>query len=175
MSRRSALRLRSVPRIALAFALGPWAGLTAMTILEVLVPPSGGVGQENNVWEGLVIYIGLLGFGGAACLIVEFVIVTPLLLGFQRYRWRWLNGWTGAVIGFAIGFLPSLALAFLDATDATPVTPAVWLQRLESAGLFGSVGLVAAIVFRLIAVQTDAAASTNEPRAAAHGRESVPQ
>lgn len=109
--------------------------------------------------------------GGAVCLIVELVFVPPLLIGFHRFRWRWLNGWTGALIGFGLGALPWLVFGILavepgSGRSANGVilvedghrTLEGWLALAGEAGGFGLIGVGSALVFRLCAVRraTDA-------------------
>jgi predicted lysophospholipase L1 biosynthesis ABC-type transport system permease subunit len=78
--------------------------------------------------------------------VVEAVVIVPILLGFQRYRWGWLNGWTAAAIGAAIG-----AIFWTVALILT--TPAPPMKLLTEAFDPAMVGLIAAVVFRLIAVR----------------------
>jgi hypothetical protein len=163
---RSPLQLRRPAEIAWAFVLGPAAGLTIFFILTLL----NGILDPRHALAGVArlslafFYIYSLIFGGFICLVVELAVVTPLLLGFHRYRWRWLNGWTGALIGFALGFVPLLLIV----TFAPPAfdeeggvvmavgghwTAAGWRAALLGCAEVGVVGLVAAGVFRLLAVR----------------------
>jgi hypothetical protein len=149
--RESRLRLRRPAEIALAFVFGPAAGLTVLFMLmlvSIMVDP-----RDLNPIPRLMLaffYVYLLIFGGIVCLAVELVVITPLLIGFHRYRWRWLNGWTGALIGFALAFLPTLLLVELAPhTDR----PDAWILGIVVSVAVGIVGLVAAGVFRLLAVR----------------------
>jgi hypothetical protein len=139
---KSRLELRSIPVIALAFVVGPVVGLTCFWALEVVVP--GVVAADPS--RALAAWIGYVGEGGAVCLIIEAVVITPILVGFQRYRWGWLNGWTGAAIGAAVG-----AIFWTVALILT--TPAGPMKLLTEAFDPAMVGLIAAIAFRLIAVR----------------------
>src|ERR1700722_7202804 len=107
---RSRLRLRPPAVIALGFCLGPAAGLTALWMLMlVFAMLDPGRGRRND--EGLRFLFfspSLWIAGGIVCLVFELLFITPLLIGFHRHRWRWLNGWTGAAIGFALAFAPAL-------------------------------------------------------------------
>ncbi|HEY3888416.1 MAG TPA: hypothetical protein VGL73_07575 [Caulobacteraceae bacterium] len=139
---KSRLELRSVPMIGLAFVVGPLVGLTCFWAIEVVVP--GVVLSDPS--RALAYWIAYVGLGGAICLAVEIVVVVPILLGFQRYRWGWLNGWTAALIGAAVG-----AIFWTVALILT--TPAPPMKLLTEAFDPGMVGLIAAVVFRLIAVR----------------------
>jgi hypothetical protein len=139
---KSRLELRSIPMIALAFVVGPVIGLTCFWAIEVVVP--GVVLSDPS--RALAYWIAYVGLGGAICLAVEAVVIVPILIGFQRYRWGWLNGWTAALIGAAVG-----AIFWTVALILT--TPAPPMKLLTEAFDPGMVGLIAAIVFRLIAVR----------------------
>lgn len=153
---RSRLRLRPPAVIAWAYVLGPTAGLTVLFLLIVIRamfdPAHTLAGMARTSLAFFFIY--LLIFGGLICLVVELVVITPLLVGFHRYGWSWLNGWTGALIGFALGVVPSL---LLDAVTRSYSAYAYGANRTwtEIAGAIelGLVGAVAAGVFRLLAVR----------------------
>jgi len=167
--RRSPLRLRRAPDIALAFVLGPAAGLTVLWVLMLLYAifdPGRGLYRLELLTFAFA-YAYMVFFGVIVCLVVELALITPLLAGFRRHHWRWLNGWTGALIGFALAFVPALLIGALggpaDQTvwGATAVaggrrTAAGWAWLLVGAAAVGSVGLTAAGVFRLLAVRTAA-------------------
>jgi hypothetical protein len=189
----SRLTLRSRPMIALAYVLGPFVGLNAWcaaTTLPAIYKPDFNPEGAATGW-----FIALL-FGGLACLVIELVVVTPLLLAFNRHRWSWLNGWSAAAIGFLIGAVPWLVLMAPNpslspdqipgsVTTCThghctveswvqaglgpaPVldhpreiwevdghwTLAGWVHVGHDVALMGMVGLIVAIVFRLVAVRT---------------------
>jgi hypothetical protein len=153
---RSQLRLKRPADIAWAFVLGPTAGLTVLFLLMLvafMVGPNPGLPHIARMSLAFF-YIYLLIFGGFVCLIVELVIVTPLLVGFSRYRWRWLNGWTAALIGFALAFVPTLLLLTLAPTGLT--VHVGWIATIVTGAAVGVVGVVAAGVFRLLAVRTAA-------------------
>ena len=153
--RRSPLQLRRPAEIAWAFVLGPTAGLTVLFVLVLASMIVGGVPLGVRLAPRMTLaflYMYLLIFGGLVCLVVELVVVTPILMGFNRYRWRWLNGWTAALIGFALAFTPALLLLALLPFTA-PAGAGLWLVRFVAAAAVGIVGLVAAAVFRLLAVK----------------------
>jgi hypothetical protein len=166
--RRSRLRLKSDPHIGVGLLFGPWAGLTVLWLMLV-VPLTF---QSGPAWAAplaamVVLYGYMMFFGVVVCLAVEAVTVVPLLLGFRRYRWRWLNGWTAALIGFSTGFglallvgaMPPVADFSQTGRSVTVLhghrTLAGWIEVLNSSLMIGVVGLVAAIVFRLIAVERE--------------------
>jgi hypothetical protein len=154
--RRSRLRLRRPADIALAFVLAPTAGLTVLWVLML----AGGVlffpaGFAHIARLSLAFfYIYLLIFGGLVCLVVELVVVTPLLVGFHRYRWRWLNGWTGALIGFVLAFLPTLLVVALAPSRGGHGARPGWIATTFACAVVGLVGVSAAGVFRLLGVRT---------------------
>ncbi len=139
--------------------LGPAAGLTVLWLLmmlESIVDPAHGLAHVARLSLAFF-YIYLLIFGGLVCLVVELVIVTPLLVGFHRYRWGWLNGWTGALIGFVLAFGPTLLLVVLAPTASAH--RAGWMATIAACAAVGLVGLIAAGVFRLLAVRRAESAS----------------
>jgi hypothetical protein len=143
---KSRLELRSVPMIGLAFVVGAVIGLSYLWVVQVILPGSAAADPSR----ALAAWIAYIGLGGGLCLVVEAVVITPILIGFQRYRWGWLNGWTAAAIGFAIGF----AFWFLALALATPAS---WAKLVAESLNPGVVGLIAAVVFRLIAVRRSSA------------------
>lgn len=149
MARRR-LVLRSGGAVASAYILAPIAGIVSFWL----------VGIVYDIWNDQVHPIReLLGLpwlflvGGFICLIVEILVVTPLLLAFDHYRWTWLNGWTAAAIGFLVGGALPFALEARSVLNGDPF--ATWLQAILTGGAFGLVGLVFAVVFRLVAVKTE--------------------
>ena len=166
--RESQLRLRRPADIALAFVFGPAAGLTVLwlvLLIDAIIEPSRGYHSLPTL-SIAIFYVFLLIIGGFVCLVVELVFITPLLIGFHRYRWRWLNGWTLALIGFVLAFTPALLLVALspptpgsvrDWGMATLVnghrTAAGWALTVLVCAVIGLVGVVAAGVFRLLAMR----------------------
>ena len=153
-SGRGRLVLRRPADIAWAFVLGPTAGLTVLFVLMLaagVIDPAHGLARVPRMSLAFF-YIYLLIFGGLVCLLVELVVVTPLLVGFHRYRWRWLNGWSAAAIGFALAFLPTLLIVALAPGRSGH---AGWLGPIIASAAVGMVGLTAAGVFRLLAVRRE--------------------
>jgi hypothetical protein len=175
--RRSRLRLRPAPVIALGFCLGPVAGLTVLWVLMLvytILDP--GRGNANDAaLQFVIFYAYLLIVGGLVCLVFELLFVGPLLMGFHRDRWRWLNGWTGALIGFCLAFTPALLVVLLlpgppDQTVwnmptmvACHRTLAGWVWALVGCAAVGVVGLAAAAVFRVISVEVDPGSMEGAP------------
>jgi hypothetical protein len=170
MANINPLQLKPLPSIVAAYILAPLAGLTALWVVWIV--PSSPWPSALTSW-GFIIVIG-----GAVCLTVEMVVVTPLLLAFRRYRWPWLNGWTAAVLAFLVGAICSLIWAVYDAGRSIPGysewgqngvafflngvrTQAGWqvwrAQLFSSAVACGGVGVIAALVFRLVAIRSERA------------------
>jgi hypothetical protein len=149
---KSRLQLRALPFIVLAYLVAPLVTLSGLWV----------------VWYGPWAPPGMAGLGGGegwavlypagvpACLIAELIFATPLLVGFSRYRWWWLNGWTACGIGFLVAFLPVVAF------DASPaggyvvngVVVGGWISLLQGDAPWGLAGFTTALTFRLIAVRT---------------------
>lgn len=166
-ARSSEFTLRSPPVIALAYFAGPLIGLTAYwawSVAGALLHSAADVdlAAVGNLWF-LIVF-----FGGAACLLVEILVVTPLLIGFSRRQWSWMNLWTALVIGFACGALPYLLLSMAADAPGSGSSYSVggvdlvvngrrtlsgWLQVLRDAAMMGAVGVISAGVFRLIAIR----------------------
>ncbi len=151
---KSRLQLRALPFIVLAYLVAPLVTVGALWL----------------VWYGPWAPPGMAGLGGGeawtmlwpagvpVCLIAEIIFVTPLLVGFSRYRWRWLNGWTACGIGFLVAFLPVFAFdaspAGGEVVDGVVVGGGGWISLLLGAAPWGLAGFTTALMFRLIAVRT---------------------
>jgi hypothetical protein len=169
------LELRPLPYIAAAYVLGPLVGLTAVWLFWVIPSVAGPPFQWR---QALVIWLSMNVIGGAICLAVELAAVTPLLIGFRRHRWRWLNGWTAVTMGFVGGAVFGLITGSLPPSPnysewgqygvAYVVngvrTAAGWRAVFAGSLMPAVVGAVAALVFRLIAVR---AVSNPTPQASA--------
>jgi hypothetical protein len=141
---KSQLELRSISMIVLALLLGPIVGLSYLWFVQIVLPGSAAA-DPSRAAAAWLLYIVL---GGGLCLAVEAVVVAPILIGFQRYRWGWLNGATAAAIGFGLGF----AFWFV-ASVVSGQGEAGWVKLAEESVNPGVVGLIVAVVFRLIAVR----------------------
>ena len=158
--RRSRLVLRSPGWIVLAYLVGPVCGITVWVaaIGAMLARP----GEIFAIWV-LANFIGV-----PVCVVVETFVVTPILVAFSQFRWRWLNSWSGAVIGFLLATPTPYLLRSLFPPDEPAPTPDTWqvgplivpgwwheiANQALAIAWFGLIGLVAALVFRLIAVRT---------------------
>lgn len=143
------LELRPLSYIAAGYVFGPIVGLTVLWLLWIASTVAG----RLHPWDhALMMWLFMIVVGGAICLLVELIAITPLLIGFRSYHWRWVNGWTAVAIGFLAG-----------AVIGPP--PVYWTSTMIGARFFagavlvfplilGMVGGVAALVFRLIAVRT---------------------
>lgn len=155
--------LRPFGFIAAAYVLAPMAGLTTLW-LTIAVPGAPHLERALAMWPPLLVC------GGLICLLIEGVVVTPLLLG---YNWRWLNGWTAVALGFVVGDLASAAIAVTTLSNGVYLwgahhqvliangawTAAAW--QTWAAGFapqFGLGGAVTALVLRLMAVRAVPAA-----------------
>jgi hypothetical protein len=164
---KGALELRSWWAVALGYVVAPLVALTALW-LYLVVP--GILSSESGGFkaaEALMIWGLIILFGGWACLTAEMLIVTPILIGFKRYRWRWMNGWSAVAIGFALGAFPWFAFSAwpLSGVGQSYIvggvqlisngerTLAGWAQLFRDAAMMGGVGLIAAVVFLVIAVR----------------------
>ena len=112
MPRPNSLELRSLPRVAAGYVLAPVAGLTTLWLIWIV---------PNSPWpSALTIWGFMIAIGGAACLLVELLIVTPLLIGYRRYRWIWLNGRIAVAFAFAVGAMLALGWDVREAMHRYP-------------------------------------------------------
>lgn len=163
---RSALELRPWWVIGLAYIVAPVVALTALWLFvamsAVLSPPA----EDFDASSAMELWALLLVMGGGVCLAVEAVVITPILVGFSRFRWRWLNGWSALAIGFSLGALPLLVAGLwppdpsrryvVSGEMIVPSTERTWADLsgvLGGAAMMGGVGLVAAAIFCLMAVR----------------------
>jgi hypothetical protein len=140
----SRLELRSLSMIALGLLVGPIVGLSYLWVVQIVLPGSAAA-DPRRAAAAWLLYVVL---GGAMCLAVEALVVAPILIGYQRYRWRWLNGATGAAIGFGLGFAFWFVASVVSGQDEGG-----WAKLAVESLNPGAVGLVAAVVFRSIAVR----------------------
>jgi hypothetical protein len=165
----SRFELRPMRYIIGAYFLAPIAGINSLwlfLLLLILFTQPSAASSFQAIW----VFVNVIGL--ILGLVIELVVVTPLLIGFHHWRWRWLNGWTGAALGF-------LTLAIPAAPLFQPLQPHVvadhvstvvhfsrsaggWLADLAASSAAGAVGAVAALAFRLIAVRMAPAATSVE-------------
>jgi len=160
----SKLKLRSPLIVAIAYVVAASAGgifFGLETWVQNVLDPATKALNEDHLFEFL---FGCTLLGAAVCVVVELTLITPLLFGFQQYRWVWLNGLTGALIGFMLGALPALLITSRSSADGTSellgyysgghLTLAGWRHAISSALLIGPIGVICAVVFRVIAVRS---------------------
>lgn len=159
----SRLQLRGLPMIVAAYLAAPpvavslawlaWYGPFADPLNSAWPIGKGGA------WQ-LMMLVGV-----PICLVAELVIATPLLLGFSRWRWRWLNGWSACITGVLLAFLPVFAFDAVAPAIGNVVggvvfaahgvrTLAGWTNMVRGDAPWGLAGLAVALVFRLLAVRT---------------------
>lgn len=141
------LVLRSPSQLGRAYILSPLAGmLTLWLCLALSLAGMPGFGLVID----LVVIPWFLIFGSLYCLVVELLVVAPLVAGFRRFGWRWVNTVSVAVIGFLTGVLP-LTLLTVSLDDGRGLVAKLQGQALVT-GALGLAGIVAAIAFRRIAM-----------------------
>jgi hypothetical protein len=96
--------LRRLRWIGLAYLIAPVVGILVVSaplaVQEILARASG----RTILSGGLLFAI----FGIPVCAVGELAFATPFIVAFDRYRWRWLNGWTASGIGYLSAALVSL-------------------------------------------------------------------
>lgn len=162
----SKLELKSARAIACAYVVAPLPGLTGIWLFWFVFPLLSEPTNTHSVSQLLGLWIAVLVVGEPACLIAEALFITPILLGFRRHRWTWLNLWSATAIGFLLGFLVWLAFGSLPPTPGSFEisggvvhiangirTNAGWQTVYFGALGAGAVGAVAGVVFRMLAVR----------------------
>jgi hypothetical protein len=156
---RTILELRPLPWIALGYVLAPLVGLGLVLATDLQLWRSGSSGLRPALMA--------LASGWVVGLVLELIIVSPLLVAFHRYRWPWVNGWTGAAFGFVLGGSSWLLLVggLLGGLAPAEVEGGVQALRIETLAetatravramaMFSASGLVSAVVFRSVAVRS---------------------
>jgi hypothetical protein len=157
---KSRLELRALPIVVAAYVVAP-----LVTVIVLWLAWYGPWAAPNGIVSGGYGWGVLLVGGVPACLIAELIFATPLLVGFSRWRWWWLNGWTACGTGFLIAFLPVFAYDAAAPAYGGDVggvvlavngvrTAAGWTSLILSDAPWGLAGLAMALTFRLIAVRT---------------------
>jgi hypothetical protein len=146
------LPLRPFVMVWVAYLLAPAAGTSAVWVLSQVanylhlpiqlmtdwVPKPGSQLSFLDFMFPLAVYTPL-GF------LVEVVFVTPILLVYRHYRWRWINTWSIAAIGLIVSALATLGIQL----GAGPVGQSY--HPIHASVIAGLVGLFGALMFRLIA------------------------
>ncbi len=145
------LTLKAGPWVVLAYVVAP---VVAIGLLVGSMPLLMGLAGPFDIRALIGPMILFLVYGLPVAVLFELVVLTPLLLGYRHFRWRWLNGWTGAALAFAIIGMAWILLA-LVAAQVTVVTAAGWLGVLGTAAWMGSAAAAGAGIFRLIAVRRE--------------------
>ncbi len=137
------LDFRTSPFVLAAYVAAPAASVTLLWLFTSTYEIVVGRYVLNDVIPVLPIILGGGILGG---LIVELIFVTPLLFAFRRFRWPWLNGWWIAGYGLVVGEIVYVLLM--------PFEPHHWFgwgAVTQGTVVCGFVGMIAAIVFSLIA------------------------
>jgi len=145
------LTLKPLPWVVLAYVVAP---VVAIAFLVGSMPVLMSLGGPFDIRSLIGPMILFLIYGLPVAVLFELVVLTPLLFGYRHFRWRWLNGWTGAALAFAIIAMAWILLT-LVAAQATIITTATWLGLLGMAAWMGSAAAAGAVTFRLIAVRRE--------------------
>jgi hypothetical protein len=145
------LELRSLPAVAAAYIIAPVAGgLTLEATFAGKAMLQRAFGQELQRVLVAVLWVAM------PALVIEILFITPLLIGYRKYRWPWLNGWVAAGVGFVFATL--LGVFVVVSSSNGPLT---FLSVAQRALAFAPVGIACALTFRLVAVRV----KVNEPPA----------
>jgi hypothetical protein len=96
------LELRSLWRVVAALVVAPPIVALASCLLVNAATLPFRTGAERPTLRMLLspawsTFLGsIIGYGA------ELIFAVPLLIGLKLFRWRWLNAWTMALLGFAI-------------------------------------------------------------------------
>jgi hypothetical protein len=126
------------------------------------IPPSAAFAHSVGGFIVWLMLFGMLFFGGMIGFFVELVLVTPLLIGYQRHRWAWLNGWSAVGLGSLVGLLSAsatLGFAPPGLHGKTAVSPYHYNLVVGLSG--AAAGAVSALILRLMAVRLVAPSSAN--------------
>ena len=160
----SKLELRSSRTVAIAYVVA--AGVAGLffgleTLIQTRSDPAAMALNSDYTFEDVLVSAIL---AAAVCLFIEISVITPLLLGFKKYNWSWLNGFTGSLLGFSLAGGPALLIGLMHNADGTSeligyyagghLTSMGWHHAISNALWIGPVGMVCAIVFRIVAVRS---------------------
>jgi hypothetical protein len=144
-----ALEFRDSKHVVMGYIIAPIAGLLSLWASIVAYDF---LGPNFNIVRDILILPWIFMVGGFLCALVEIIIILPLVAGFSKYQWRWLNGWSASAIGFFLSAFPWLTFSGWHILSGSPAHSA-WLEAILQSMACGLVGLVGAIVFRMIAVR----------------------
>jgi hypothetical protein len=151
------LELRSTSLIGFGYLAAAFAGglVGAVGLLPMVV--------ADNETMSVTGFFGNVALIGLPCLVIELFLASPILVMYRYFRWRYLNLWTAALLGLAIGAAPALILLNLPSLDSTLVPSGYfYLGRLTAEGYWrllrgvawsGSIGLASAVTLALFAVR----------------------
>jgi hypothetical protein len=159
---KSRLQLRALPMIVAAYLVAPLVAVSGLWLVwygPFAARTSVAWPQGGQAWT--LLFLG----GVPLCLVAELIVATPLLVGFSRRRWWWLNGWTACGLGALLAFLPVFAFDAAAPADGDVVsgvvlaangvrTGAGWISLLLADAPWALAGVTTALTFRLIAVRT---------------------
>jgi hypothetical protein len=141
MSKRC-LQLRSLPVLAISYVVTP---LISLTIASWIVSLEFTLKGQSGHWSGL--WFGFVLTATPPIFLIELVFLTPMLVAYGRYQWRWANTYVACAAGFGVGMLIWGAVL----TMFKWVGLVHYVTELVGAGLFG---VANALIFRLIAVKS---------------------
>ena len=130
-----------------AFVLSPFPAIATVWLCGVI---GSVVARDFRIGLALLLIPWMLLFGMVLSVILELIVVVPLVAGFRRYRWRWVNRGSVALIGFLTGALPVAGIVALSPTGGGAL-PA--LNDLQLVVVFGLAGVAGAQTFAWIATK----------------------
>ena len=169
MKGSSSIELKSNLAIGLAYLIAAIAGACALGA-QILIMTSLETPRSSLLNNPFSIFISAAIFGVILCLCVEVILVTPLIIGFRRFKWGWVNPFTGITIGFLLGAVPAFLVFLIPFEGELDVamgyfahgfpTWAGWMRAASDGLIFGFVGAVSAAVFWAIAIRSSAGQAT---------------
>jgi hypothetical protein len=155
--------LNSISKILLAYLVSAIIGGGVLGI-EIVVLAAFDEHSSSFLKDPAGTFIWSAFGGGFLSLVAELLLVTPFLVLFHRFQWRWLNRWSGTIIGFFIGatlaFFISLSPVEGDLDVAMGYfsrsglpTLGGWIRAGTDAIIFGLVGGGCALAFWVFAIR----------------------
>jgi len=147
-----ALPLRPFIMIWVSYLLAPGVGTSVVWTLSLIIfylhlpfslmtdwmPKYGNQVSGLDLMIPVAVY-SFLGF------LLEVVFVTPILLAYRHFQWRWINTWSIAAIGVGVSAIATLGVQL----GAGPVGRSY--HPIEAAMMAGLIGFFGSFVFRLLA------------------------